>query len=229
MVATNRLTGHSTGFFSVYTLPPNQAVSPESQIKINKKRNQIPPYRDVKKIILTKTKSLLSDISDKQRLLLKKVKNKSLFLTKDARNTSEIANNTVQLTVTSPPFLNIVQYSQDNWLRCWFNSIDAEQVSKQITMAKSISEWTNVMNDVFKELFRITKKDGWVVFEVGEVNNGKTQLENYVIPLGINNGFECFGVIINQQQFTKTSNIWGISNNQSGTNSNRIVLFKKLI
>ena len=26
MVATNRLTGHSAGFFSVYTLPPNQAV-----------------------------------------------------------------------------------------------------------------------------------------------------------------------------------------------------------
>ena len=28
MVATNRLTGHSPGFFSVYTLPPNQAVTP---------------------------------------------------------------------------------------------------------------------------------------------------------------------------------------------------------
>ncbi len=27
MVATNRLTGHSPGFFSVYTLPPNQAMS----------------------------------------------------------------------------------------------------------------------------------------------------------------------------------------------------------
>ena len=27
MVATNRLTGHSKGFFSVYTLPPNQATS----------------------------------------------------------------------------------------------------------------------------------------------------------------------------------------------------------
>ena len=34
MVATNRLTGHSKGFFSVYTLPPNQAASPRSQIQI---------------------------------------------------------------------------------------------------------------------------------------------------------------------------------------------------
>ena len=44
MVATNRLTGHSKGFFSVYTLPPNQAVSPRSQQKINEKRGQAPEY-----------------------------------------------------------------------------------------------------------------------------------------------------------------------------------------
>ena len=47
MVAVNRLTGHSPGFFSVYTLPPNQAVSVDVQRKINAKRQQIPPRRDV--------------------------------------------------------------------------------------------------------------------------------------------------------------------------------------
>ena len=47
MVAVNRLTGHSPGFFSVYTLPPNQAVSIDSQIKINTQRAQTPPPRDV--------------------------------------------------------------------------------------------------------------------------------------------------------------------------------------
>ena len=40
MVATNRLTGHSAGFFSVYTLPPNQAVTPDRQVKINEQRKQ---------------------------------------------------------------------------------------------------------------------------------------------------------------------------------------------
>ena len=62
MVATNRLTGHSAGFFSVYTLPPNQAVSIESQIKINANRDQTPPFRDLKAIILKKSKSLLSKV-----------------------------------------------------------------------------------------------------------------------------------------------------------------------
>ena len=227
MVATSRLTGHSASFFSVYTLPPNQAVTPENQIKINQKRKQIPPYRDVKKIILAKSKSLLMDVTDKIRKNLFEISKKAIMLTKDARDTHEIPKESIKLTVTSPPFLNIVQYSKDNWLRCWFNSIDVEEVSKNITMSKTINKWVDVMNDVFKELYRITQKDGWVAFEVGEVNKGKYQLEDYVIPLGTNNGFDCFGVIINLQEFTKTSNIWGVNNNMSGTNTNRIVVFRK--
>jgi hypothetical protein len=63
MVATNRLTGHSKGFFSVYTLPPNQAVTPERQKKINEKyRNPTDEYRDVKNIILKKSKALLKEV-----------------------------------------------------------------------------------------------------------------------------------------------------------------------
>ena len=38
---------------------------------------------------------------------------------------------------------------------------------------------------------------------------------------------ERWAVAINAQKFTKTANIWGVSNNSKGTNSNRIVLFRK--
>ena len=61
LLALNRLTGHSPGFFSVYTLPPNQAVSVKSQRKINAQRNQTPPPRDVARLILKKTRILLRD------------------------------------------------------------------------------------------------------------------------------------------------------------------------
>ena len=46
LVATNRLTGHSPGFFSVYTLPPNQAVSVASQIRINDKAPANPAFSE---------------------------------------------------------------------------------------------------------------------------------------------------------------------------------------
>lgn len=227
MVATNRLTGHSSGFFSVYTLPPNQAVTQESQIKINIKRNQKPDYRNTKRIIKRKTVTLLKKMKETEVVNLRNAAKTVLFIEKDARETSEIETNSVSLTVTSPPFLDIVQYSQDNWLRCWFNSINTDAIEKKITMSKKVEDWAAVMGSVFEQLYRITKPGGWVAFEVGEVRNGKVNLEEYVIPLGWQAGFNCIGVIINLQEFTKTSNIWGIKNNNFGTNTNRIALFQK--
>jgi len=227
MVATNRLTGHSSGFFSVYTLPPNQAVTQENQKKINEKRNQRPEYRDTHKLILRKTKSLLRNLSVEKIRNLRNVGLSATFLRNDARQTPEIPNESVQLTVTSPPFLDIVDYAQDNWLRCWFNSIDVETVSKNITAQKKIEQWTKVMEEAFNEFYRITKIGGFVAFEVGEVRNGKIKLDEYVVPIGLKAGFECLGIIVNLQEFTKTSNIWGIKNNKKGTNTNRIVLFAK--
>lgn len=227
MVATNRLTGHSGGFFSVYTLPPNQAVSPKSQRRINEKRNQKPEYRDTKELILRKSRQLTFGLSERQVKNLRKIGEEALFLNLDSRMTNAISMDSVQLTITSPPFLNIVQYAQDNWLRCWFNNIDPDGVSANITMAKTIDEWCEFIGEVFNELYRVTKKGGWVAFEVGEVQNGKVNLDEHVFPIGVETGFNCEGIIINEQNFTKTSNIWGIGNNKRGTNTNRIVLFQK--
>ncbi|MBU2638210.1 MAG: site-specific DNA-methyltransferase [Nanoarchaeota archaeon] len=227
MVATNRLTGHSSGFFSVYTLPPNQAVSAKNQIKINQKRQQIPPYRNTKEIILKKTKGLTRNITEEDRINLANAGKTALFLQNDARSVPEVENGSVQLTVTSPPFLDIVHYSKDNWLRCWFNNIDSKEIEHKITMSRTVEQWSSVMADVFKELYRITKNEGWVAFEVGEIRKGTIKLDEVVVPLGLNAGFTCAGIIINQQIFTKTANIWGITNNNLGTNSNRIVIFYK--
>lgn len=227
MVATNRLTGHSKGFFSVYTLPPNQAMSAENQRRINNKNNRRPEYRDTKAIILKKSAQLLGDVEGQDRKVLKTIHKRSKFLVCDARSTSLIPSQSVKLTVTSPPFLNIVQYAQDNWLRCWFNTIHSEEIGKRITMSKTVEEWCSVMEQVLCELYRVTKKHGYVAFEVGEVRKGKIHLEEYVAKMGLSAGFHCEAVMINRQHFTKTANIWGVSNNHKGTNSNRIVVFRK--
>ena len=70
MVAVNRLTGHSPGFLSVYTMPPNQAVSVAAQRRINEKRNQTPPRRELRAVIARKSKALLAAVSDEDRAAL---------------------------------------------------------------------------------------------------------------------------------------------------------------
>jgi hypothetical protein len=227
MVATNRLTGHSAGFFSGYTLPPNQAVSQKSQKVINERLGLSPPYKNTKEIILKKSKSLYRNLNSKIVAELERIGQSAIFSNKDSRATSHIPDSSINLTVTSPPFLNIVRYADDNWLRCWFNDIDVSEVERKISLCRDVETWSDMMSHVFDELYRVTVPGGWVAFEVGEVNNGKVKLDEYVVPLGIESGFTCAGVMVNSQDFTKTSNIWGVDNMKTGTNTNRIVLFNK--
>lgn len=225
MVALNRLTGHSAGFFSVYTLPPNQAASIKSQLRINAKRNQTPPPRDLRKIILKKSKQLLGECGEKSRALLASVAAGAQFVTSTSDHTPAIASDSIDLVVTSPPFLDVVQYAADNWLRCWFLGINPADV--KITMAGRLPAWQETMTSVFRELHRVLKPGGAVAFEVGEVAKGKIKLELASLPCAVAAGLKPVLILINDQIFTKTANCWGVDNNGKGTNTNRVLLLTK--
>ena len=225
MVAVNRLTGHSPGFFSVYTLPPNQATSVVAQARINARRKQVPPRRDVRALIAAKTVSLLADCDAATRVALLRSSNRAALLTRPAHSTPQIKSSSVSLVVTSPPFLDVVNYAGDNWLRGWFCGIDTSAV--EISMHRKIGEWQAAMTAVFRELARVLRPGGHVAFEVGEVRGGKVKLEEAVLPCGVASDLEPLLVVINAQQFTKTANCWGVRNNAKGTNTNRIVVFRK--
>jgi len=228
MVAVNRLTGHSPGFFSVYTLPPNQATSVTAQRKINATRNQEPPRRHVVDIILKKTRALLKDVPAGGEGLFAESpaeRGRAHVYTGPAHATPALADASVGLVVTSPPFLDVVNYKYDNWLRCWFCGIDPD--AAKLTVLGSLKNWTAEMTRVFHELHRVLRPGGCVAFEVGEVRGGQVRLEEAVIPAGAAAGLEPAMVLINTQQFTKTANVWGVANNRLGTNTNRIVVFSK--
>ena len=218
MVAINRLTGHSPGFFSVYTLPPNQAASAGAQEKINAKRKQVPPFRDVAAIINKKTRTLLKDGTPAPHP-------PAMLGVGPADASRFIPAASVALVVTSPPFLNIVQYAADNWLRCWFAGIDVGGVA--IGMHRTEAAWTGMVRETLVEQARVRRPGGHFTFEVGEVRHGRVLLERLVWQAAEGLPFERQAILVNQQKFTKTANCWGVSNNASGTNTNRIVVLRR--
>ncbi len=226
MVALNRLTGHSKGFFSVYTLPPNQAVTIESQRRINLDRQQVPEYRDVRALLLKKSKQLLGDAIPDGAALGERGRRAPVLLTRSSDATPELEDASVDLVVTSPPFLDVVQYTTDNWLRCWFCGIDSKSVP--VWQLRKLEDWEAAMLRVFQELKRVVRPGGWIAFEVGEVRKGTVRLEEHALAAGASAGLRPACVLINDQDFTKTSNCWGVTNDTRGTNTNRIVLFQRV-
>lgn len=220
MVALNRLTGHSRGFFSVYTLPPNQAASIERQRKNNARRNQIPEYRDVADLILRKTRRLLRDLprqgpTGRSRGFLQQAVGEPFAW--DGRP--------VSLAITSPPFLNVVDYKGDNWMRCWFAGIDPDVVN--VTQTSSLDAWKALVRAALDNVAAISAPNGVFAFEVGEVRKGSLLLDRVVADVARETAWKPFCFLVNEQVFTKTSNTWGVDNNRGGTNSNRIVVLRR--
>ncbi len=218
MVTMSRLTGHSPGFLSVYTLPPNQAPSIRSQVRINQRRNQRPEPKDAAALILRKSASLLrhGGLHSQENLLL----------CTQAQNTHQIESNSVDLVVTSPPFLDVVDYRNDNYVRAWFADINMDD--SPLSIFKNTSTWRQFTADVLAELCRVVKRGGFIAYEVGEVQQGKVLLEKTVVEAAAEKSLplKIHGVLVNRQSFTKTANAWGVKNNAKGTNTNRVVLME---
>ena len=127
--------------------------------------------------------------------------------------------------MTSPPFLDIVRYAGDNWLRSWFAGLDPAGIA--IAHHRSPAAWQGMIRDTLAELARVVRPGGHVAFEVGEVRGGKILLERLVWEAAAGLPFDRLFVMVNQQAFTKTANCWGVANGAKGTNTNRIVLLRR--
>lgn len=129
------------------------------------------------------------------------------------------------MVVTSPPFLDIVQYADDNWLRSWFAGIDIATVA--IAQHRTEAAWQTMVRNTLIEQARVVRPGGHVAFEAGEVRNGKVMLERLVWDAAEGLPFDRLFVMVNQQEFTKTANCWGVRNNAKGTNTNCIVVLHR--
>jgi DNA modification methylase len=225
LIALSRLHGHSTGFFSVYTFP-QLSIPSEAQRKNNIKRNQLPEYREVKPRIIQKMKR---DLSNPMPPFYHEFSKDNMYTLASANHVPAIDSNSVDLIVTSPPFLDKVDYEGDNWLRHWFLDIPKNS-ERKLSIFSNVSEWNSFIQSTLKESSRVLKKGAFMVMEVGEVKKGNEiiNLDEDVVSMAVGTGLSWEKTYIHTQSFTKLSNCWQVSNNEKGTNSNRCVVLRKI-
>ena len=230
LLALSRLHGHSRGFFSVYSFP-QISVTQEAQSRINQKKNQEPEYRDVVRLILRKAKNVLRD---NELELINKYGSKSKAYISDASTLKEIEDNSINLIITSPPFLNKADYLQDNWLELWFCGIDPTPFRKKLVMTSRLDVWIDFIKASMRQMHRVLKPGAHAAIEVGEVMDREQMvfLDETLVDIAQELYQEGVKLVpehmyVHQQNFTKLANCFKVDNNSKGTNTNRITLFRK--
>ncbi|MGL4343167.1 MAG: DNA methyltransferase [Metamycoplasmataceae bacterium] len=82
-----------------------------------------------------------------------------------------IKDDTVNLVITSPPYLNIVNYTNSNWLKLWLLGYDRNKLKKEINLTDNLNLENykffiqNYLNSIYKKI----KKNGIVCLVVGDI------------------------------------------------------------
>ena len=148
-----RLHGHSSGFFSTTTFNVI-SVHGKSLRKLKQKHGTEAEFRDVPTILTKAAQRFIPDLG---------LVGNGTIQAGDARKLP-IEDNSVDMVITSPPFLDVIDYADVNWLRLWFLKGESPP-----TFIRGSDTYREFLQDCLRELARVVKPTGHIVFEVGPV------------------------------------------------------------
>jgi len=185
-------------------------------------------------------RSVFDNLKDKiERVFRKHISpKKEAFITEcDAKEISKSKElkkyqGKVDLLLTSPPYLGIVNYAKQNWIRSWFLESDPIDISKKLDDDLNINEWVKFSKTTITEFKKMLKPNGTAILVIGDVAKSK----NSVIPLARE-----FAMMIREnklfknvwifsdyiQGVDKTTRIWGETKGKA-TATDRIVILSDI-
>ena len=93
----------------------------------------------------------------------------------DVRRLHEvIPPESIQLVVSSPPYLKVVKYGLYNWIRLWFMDVPVAEVDGSLDDGHALPAYLNFMGDTIRQLERLLRPGGLAVLVIGDVaKNGE--------------------------------------------------------
>jgi len=118
---------------------------------------------------------LITRVKEKFDDILTKENDAHIFEHDATMVNEEITNSTVDLVITSPPYLNIVNYTNSNWLKLWLLGYDREKINERIKLTDKLAynEYINFISSVLKALEPKIRMGGHVCLIVGDVKDKK--------------------------------------------------------
>lgn len=152
----------STIYFSV-DMPNTISMSPNYVKNYCKKNNLKAPnvniFSQIKNRIIQKFDNLLEKNYDAK-----------MFYWDSTIENSNILDNSVNLVITSPPYLSIVNYTKSNWLKLWLLGFNRFELNKiELSDSLDFSNYILFIEKYLNAIYSKLKKNAKVCLVVGDV------------------------------------------------------------
>lgn len=205
------LTGHSPGYLSVRTLPPNMQISVERQVLLNAKHKQKPEARNVHDLLLARLDRMLVGFDFWKESPINQI--------------THLKTETFQrmdMILFSPPFLNVIKYQDINWIRNWW--LGESPVSDDWSCA-NVEDWAKCIKAELLWCKSLLAHDGCICVEAGKVRKDKVNLIEIIIDQAELIGLRAVKLYLQETGHTRTAKCWGVNSDQ-GTRSQQVVVLR---
>ncbi|HSD98603.1 MAG TPA: DNA methyltransferase [Patescibacteria group bacterium] len=99
------------------------------------------------------------------------------------QNIKKVTDKKVQLVITSPPYIRITSYEEDQWLRLWFLGGEPFPSHGKITqddIIRSQEKYIDFLADSWKSVRKTMKKGGIMVCRIGQSSRDKFPLKEFM-------------------------------------------------
>ena len=135
------------------------SMSPRYIERFARERGLEKPDRDLFECVLRKAELALKDPLPPAR---------GLAYRADARELP-LADGSVDLILTSPPYPGILDYAWANWVRVWFLGSTVREERSRLLLTRSLSRYLAFMEEALAEFYRVLRPGGHCIIIIGDV------------------------------------------------------------
>lgn len=214
-----------TSSYASISMPNTFSMSPNYIKRYIETRGLQRVYRNVFQLLRTRI----------THLFRKEVKftNKGVVAKIDAKNLANSSDflkfkGKVNLVVTSPPYLNIVNYALQNWIKLWFLKEEPQKVNAELDDNLLLSESYDFLDLIVNQIKQMLAPNGIVVIVIGDVaksdNNNISPAREMIRRIYLEGTFNYIGCISDHiHDNKKTTRIWNKTKGKA-TNMDRILI-----